>query len=343
MKRIMFMLIGILLISSLGFTAEVTKVGTTSAGFLSINVGAQAVSMGGAYVALAEDATAMYWNPSGIARIENFTTLFHHTRWLADINLSYLGVVLPVPSIGSFGVNITSLTMDDMERTTIANPEGTGENFSVGSYAVGVCFARNLTDRFAIGFNMKYIQEKIYHSTANSVAFDVGTIFNTQLYGLKIGMSITNYGPKMQMQGQDMLTQVDIDPSAAGNNENTNAYLKTDGIDIPMLFRVGVAMDLLKGRGNSNLVLAVDALNPNNNTESINVGGQYQYNLPGTGRFFLRGGYHGIFMDESEYGMTLGGGIHLLLSGNHVLKFDYAYSDIGVLGNTSSFTVGMSF
>lgn len=338
MKRTMFVLIGIMLFSSLGFTGEVTKVGTTAAGFLNIDVGAQAISMGGAYVAVAEDVTAMYWNPSGIARIENFSVLFHHTTWIADIGLNYVGVVLPVGNIGSFGVNITSLTMDDMERTTIANPEGTGEKFNAGSYAMGLCFARNLTDRFSIGFNVKYINEQIYHSSASTVAFDVGTIFNTQFNGLKIGMSITNYGPKLKLQGQDLLTQVDIDPSIAGNNENMNSYLKTDGFDLPLLFRVGVAIDVLKGRENSNLILAIDALHPNNDKESINIGAEYVLR----NRFFLRGGYNTLFAKDSESGISLGGGLAFKLY-NSSLVFDYAYQNFGILNDVQTFTVGLSF
>jgi hypothetical protein len=334
----MFVLIGIMLFSSLGFTGEVTKVGTTAAGFLNIDVGAQAISMGGAYVAVAEDATAMYWNPSGIARIENFSVLFHHTTWIADIGLNYMGVVLPVGNIGSFGVNITSLTMDDMERTTIANPEGTGEKFNAGSYAMGLCFARNLTDRFSIGFNVKYINEQIYHSSASTVAFDVGTIFNTQFNGLKIGMSITNYGPKLKLQGQDLLTQVDIDPSIAGNNENMNSYLKTDGFDLPLLFRVGVAIDVLKGRENSNLILAIDALHPNNDKESINIGAEYVLG----NRFFLRSGYNTLFAKDSESGISLGGGFAFKLY-NSSLVFDYAYQNLGILNDVQTFTVGLSF
>ena len=339
MKRTLLVLIGILLFSSLAFTDKVTKVGTTAAGFLSINVGAQAVSMGGAYVAVAEDATAMYWNPSGIASIENFTAIFHHTKWIADVSHNYIGVVTPpLGGIGSFGVNITSLTMDDMERTTVSNPEGTGEYFSAGSYAIGLCFARKLTDRFSIGFNVKYLNETIYNCSAQGVAFDVGTLFTTQFNGLNIGMSISNYGTKMKMTGQDLLTQVDIDPLTSGNNENINANLKTDGFDLPLLFRVGVSMDVLKGMGNSNLIMAVDALHPNNDLESVNIGAEYILNS----MYFIRGGYNSLFARDSQTGLTLGVGIRYSLP-NIDLLLDYAYQNFGILNNVQMFTLGIGF
>jgi len=338
MKKIMVVLIGILLFSSLGLSDEVSKVGTTAAGFLSIDVGAQAVSMGGAYVAVAEDVTAMYWNPSGIARAENFKALFHHTQWIADISLNYMGVVAPLPGIGTFGVNITSLTMDDMERTTLNDPEGTGETFSAGSYAIGLCFAKNLTNRFSIGFNVKYLHENIYNCNASGMAFDIGTLFNTQFSGLKIGMSISNYGPKMRMSGQDLLTQVDIDPMVSGNNYNINANLQTDGYDLPLMFRVGVSMDVLKGMGHSNLILAVDALHPNNDVESVNIGAEYIF----SDMFFIRGGYNSLFAKDAESGLTFGGGLKYSLT-NSNLVFDYAYQDFGLLNNVQMFTVGIGF
>jgi hypothetical protein len=338
MKRITGLFIAAMLLSSWGWTDEVTKVGTTAAGFLSIDVGAQAVSMGGAYVSVAEDATAMYWNPSGIAQAGQFEALFQHTRWIADVSINYLGVVIPVQGLGSFGVNITALSMDEMERTTISNPEGTGETFTAGSTAMGLCFARSLTDRFSIGFNVKYISENIYHSSARGVAFDVGTLFTTQFNGLKIGMSISNYGPKMKMAGKDMLAQVDIDPMLAGNNENLNAYLKTDGYDLPLMFRVGVSMDVLKGLANSNLILAVDALHPNNDVESINIGAEYVLNQ----LIFLRGGYNTLFAKDSETGLSFGGGLKYKLGGP-TLAIDYAYRDFGILNQVQMFTLGVRF
>ncbi|MBN1482410.1 PorV/PorQ family protein, partial [candidate division KSB1 bacterium] len=211
MKKLFMVLFAVLLTSSF-LSAEVTKVGTTALGFLKIDVGSRAAGMGGAYVSITDDATAMFWNPSGIAATEKMQAVFHHSNWIADINLNYVAAVIPVARLGNIGLNATALSMDDMERTTIDNPEGTGEMFSAGSYAFGLAFARNLTDRFAIGFNVKYLNESIYHSSAQGIAFDIGTMFTTQFNGLRIGMSITNYGPKVQMSGRDMLTQVDIDP-----------------------------------------------------------------------------------------------------------------------------------
>lgn len=318
---------------------EVSKAGTTAAGFLNVGVGARAVGMGGAFVALANDATTMYWNPAGISLFTQPMATFSHTRWIADINFNYTGFALPLDQFGTIGINATFLSTDPMERTTVYSPTGTGEMFDVGSYAFAFSYAASLTDRFSIGFNAKYIQEKIYHSTASGAAFDIGTLYITRLNGMKIGMSISNYGTKMQMAGQDLLVQTDVDKSVSGNNPNINAHLATDKSDLPLMFRVGVSMDVLKGRSDSNLNVSVDALHPNDDVESLNLGAEYVYR----NMFALRGGYRSLFARDSEEGLALGAGLMYKLGGSMELKLDYAFQDFGVLNDIQMFTFALAF
>jgi len=327
-----------LVVSVSAYGSGVTKVGTTAAGFLNIDVGAKAVGMGGAYVAVSEDAGSMYWNPSGVARLGGAEAFFCNTRWIADVQFNYAGFAVPLGNLGTVGANAAFLSMDDMERTTIDYPDGTGETFGAGSYAMGLCYARNLTDRFSIGFNLKYINESIYHCSSQGMALDVGTLFDTNFSGLKIGMSISNFGTKMKMDGRDLLVQKDIDELVSGNNSAINAVLKTDEYDLPLMFRVGVSMDVLKGMGNSHLILAVDALHPNNDVEYVNVGCEYRFgNL-----FSLRGGYRSLFAQDAEAGVTFGGGVSTRIAGLPMVRIDYGYMDFGILKNVQMFTLGLS-
>ena len=205
MRKFILFLLALLLISYSQIIAQgVTKKGTTAAAFLGIDVGPRAVAMGSSFVSVANDVTAMYWNPAGISQIDNFNATFSNTKWIADLSFNFAGLVFPLEGIGNFGLNATFLTMDQMERTTIENPDGTGEMFDAGSYAFGLSFARNLTDQFAIGFNVKYINERLYHVSADGFAVDVGAMFDTGLEGLTLGMSISNYGTKMQLDGRDL-------------------------------------------------------------------------------------------------------------------------------------------
>lgn len=316
---------------------DVTKVGTTAAPFLTISVGARAIGMGGAFAAVANDASTMFWNVSGIAQLHQPSIIFNHSEWLADINFDYAGVVAPLSNLGTIGLSITSLNMSDFEQTTELQPYGTGVKFSAGSIAFGLSFARKLTDKFMIGFTGKYIREYIWNSESTGIALDVGTLFTTPFNGLRIGLSITNFGTKMQMTGDDLLVQVDIDPTISGNNDRINAILETNKFDLPLLFRFGLSMDVLQTE-NNRIILAADALHPNDNAESVNLGGEYQFkNL-----ISLRAGYRSLFLPDSEEGFTVGGGINYGLSG-FGFKLDYAYEDFGRLDNIQKFTVQLLF
>jgi hypothetical protein len=336
MRTLLFIILGILLIVQISVYAQVTKTGTTAAGFLGIDMGPRGTAMGGAYVSVANDVSAMYWNPAGIARINGFEASFTNTKWIADLSLNFAGAVLPLGDVGNIGINATFLTMDQIERTTISQPEGTGELFDVGSYAFGLSYARNLTNQFSIGVNAKYIDERLYHSSATGFALDVGALFDTKFYGLMLGMSISNYGTKLQLDGRDMDVQHDIDASVSGNNPNINSRLMTDPYDLPLLFRVGVSMDVLKGAANSNLIISVDALHPSDDVESINIGGEYVFEEI----LYLRAGYKGLFAKDSEYGWNYGGGIRYSIGGT-TIHFDYSYIDFGILKSAHMFNIGL--
>ncbi len=325
-----------LLIPSLE-AGEVTKVGTTAAPFLTISVGARALGMGGAFVGVANDASALFWNVAGIARLQRPSIIFNHSQWLADINFDFAGLVAPLGSAGTIGASFTSLNTPDMEQTTELNPEGTGVRFSVGSFAFSLSYARKLTDRFFIGFTGKFVRETIFNSHATGVALDVGTLFQTPLSGLTLGMSISNFGTKMNMSGDDLLIQVDPDPTISGNNETINALFQTDDFDMPLLFRVGIAYELVKNETHR-VLLAVDALHPNDNDESLNLGGEYRFQ----DSMSLRAGYRALFLQDSEEGFTLGAGLNSQL-GSLRFRLDYAYEDFGRLNNVQKFTILLGF
>ena len=198
-------------------TGSVSNVGTTAASFLDIGVGARSISMGGAFVALADDPTALYWNPAGTVNIDKPTAHFFHSPWLADIRFNHSALVMPFGSSGTFSFFITSVTMDEMKVRTIKIPEGTGEYFSVSNVALAGSYARRLTDRFSFGLNVKYIQEKIWHMNAGGLAVDLGSLFITKNSGLRIGMSISNFGGKMSMAGYDTEVDYDVDETMYGN------------------------------------------------------------------------------------------------------------------------------
>jgi len=255
-----------------------------------------------------------------------------------DTNFNWAGTVLSFGA-NAVGISLTSLDFGDEPVTTVFEPDGTGERFSAQDIAIGVSYARNLTDRFTIGGTVKYISQEIFNETATGVAADVGLLFTTQFRDIQLGVSFSNLGSDLQLDGKDLLQRVDLDPNAIGNNETIVALLKTDNFQLPVIFRVGISGDLLRFGEHAKLLFSAESTQPNDNSGVVNVGGEFAlYNM-----FFVRAGYQSLFRDNAQEGFTFGGGLILNVQESTSLIFDYAYADFGLLDNVQLFSVGVTF
>ncbi len=317
--------------------SSLTKTGTTSAQFLKIGIGARAIGMGGAFGSVADDISSIYWNPAGLGKISGGgEAVFNYVDWIMDIKYSFAAFALNLGNFGTIGMQISSLTMGEMEVRTVEMPDGTGERFKAGGLMMGVSYARQLTDRFLIGFNAKYVREYIWHEVAQGFALDFGTLYITPfLNGMRIGASMSNYGTKMQLSGRDLIIIYTV---GGGTGNNINAFIQTDKFEMPLIFRVGLSNDFVK-TSSQRLTLAVDAVHPNDNTEYLNLGAEYSFR----DFFFLRGGYKSLFEKGGEQRYTLGAGIKYSISKGLAFAVDYAYLDFGRLKNVQYITVIIKF
>ena len=326
------------------------RVGTTAANFLEMGIGSAGCAMGEAYVSATRDLSSVYWNPAGLSYMSMNEVQFAYQPWIDGINLSFAGAAILLPQYGTFALSYAGMNFGRTEVTTLQMQEGTGETYSAMEMTVSLSYARKLAEWFGFGSSIKYIRSGIWHMSASAAALDLGVMVNTTFFspdgnrenGLSIGMSISNYGTRMKYDGMDLLQPVDISPDESGNFKDVEGQYRLQSWELPLIFRVGVSLIALKD-SHSKLTLAADALHPNNNSESLNVGGEYQLALQGANQFFLRAGYRGLYLDSSEYGWTFGGGIQLALLNNRKIKLDYAYKTTGLLGNFSMFTVGATF
>ncbi len=125
---------------------NVSRRGTTAAPFLTIGVGARGTALGGAFTATVDDATALYWNPAGLAQMTSSEAVTAHSEWLADVNHDFVGVAVPLAG-GVFGASVTLLGVPEMVVRTELNQQGTGETFDAADLAIGVSYGRAITDR----------------------------------------------------------------------------------------------------------------------------------------------------------------------------------------------------
>lgn len=343
-------LILMLFSTTLIFAQSPIRVGTTSAEFLDIGYGAAACAMGDAYVSIANDVSAVYWNPAGLAYMNQNEVMFNYQPWLVDINTFFSAAAVVVPNYGTLAIGLIGANYGEMNVTTVEMQQGTGETFFASDYAFSFSYGRNLATWFGFGATAKYIRSSIWHSSASAIAVDLGVLIQTPFFsttgseknGLKIGMSLTNYGSKMKYDGIDLLRSVDISPEEAGNYKDSKVNFVADEWDIPMIFRVGISFQPVV-TSNHQLSISTDALHVNNNNETINIGTEYTLSAPGVGKFFLRGGYRALFMEHSEFGPTFGIGILKQFFGNSGIRFDYTYRDVGILGNINTFGFNIMF
>ena len=311
------------------------KVGTTAAPFLKIGVGARAIALGGNFTALANDVTALYWNPAGITHLSSAAFSATHTNWFAGITHDAVQLAAPLGENAALGVDFIYLSSGDIEQTTFEEQDGNGIYYNVTDLALGLTYSRRLTDRFSVGIKAKYIRQTIFNEEATTVAFDFGTIYQTDFYGLRIGMNMANFGGSMTMTGDDLLV-LNNDPVTG---DPVETHLKTESWPLPIVFRLGLAIDLMGGTETllpseyHRLTLAVDGVHPNDNNETVGAGLEYMWN----DFLALRLGYQ---HNRDVQDFSFGGGLQFRLSG---IRFtvDYAYAAFGDLDTVQRFSAGM--
>ena len=319
-------------------SSSISKTGTTVAQFLKIGVSARSIGMGGAFVAVADDISAAFVNPAGLATAGGYQVLFTHTDWLVDTDYEFGAVSLDLREMGTIAVMVSAFNSGDMEVRTIESPDGTGELFSTNDFLIGLSYARNLTDNFSIGFTGKYISQSLWHMDASSFALDVGLLFKTPFWGVNFGASISNFGSKMQLQGRDGKFAYDPDNRNVGTVDIVNAQYEMLSYSLPLYFQVGLAKNLIDN-DTHRFTIAVDAVTPNDNYEAINSGFEYGWK----DMLFIRGGYKSLLQDDTEEGLTAGFGLNIRLAGTTKLQLDYAYADFGRFERVDRFSLSMKF
>lgn len=274
---------------------EFEKVATVGAQFLKLPIGARGAAMGGAFTAVADDASCVWWNVGALARLQGDMLAVHHTPWFADINLSQITYVTHFGALpGTVAAHARALYMPEDDVRTVSRPDGEGTTFDAGDISLGVSYSRSLTDKFSTGVGMNFVQSTLATYSASAVTFDFGTLYDTGYRNVTIGMQIQNIGSQM-------------------------TFIE-EAVKVPTLFRVGMASRLLDRRGHR-MLLAGEFSHPPDNAERANVGVEYSFQS----LLFLRGGWYYRF-DLERYsagvGLRIPGGLA------RESRVDYAYTEI---------------
>jgi len=335
MKTIQTLVVTIVVIVLLSgdINAQYSNLGSSGAQFLEIPVGARAAGLGGAYMGLADDVNSVFWNPAGITKIRGTAASFSYMNWFDLFDHNSAAISFDLDDIGSIAVHTRIFSMEKVEITTEQDPNGTGRFFDAQDVAIGVTYARNLSEQFSVGITAKYVGLRIWNETASGIAFDVGTQYKLDFSNMVIAMSMSNFGADMQFDGEDLNITYDKDDDLP-KNRLTPARYSTEEFPLPLSFQVGIAFDLFKTEYVS-MKGAIDAVHPNDNNERVNLGGELNF----FDRVFLRGGYRYNYDDE---GITFGAGANVPLETTW-LQFDYGYSVYDILPSVHRITMGIKF
>jgi hypothetical protein len=324
----------ILLISLLVFVfsfsaVAATKVAQTGCGFLDVSAGARAVGMGEAFTVLGQDATALFYNPSGIGKIDGkFDLSIGGTQWISEIQYLYMAAVYDADVWGNFGFSVIYPDYGDIYGTKVVEG-GTGFEetgmLDVSAFCAGIAYAREFTDKFTIGGQVKYVAqnlgsnlfEEIGEETVDTVSrenkistlsYDFGLLFYPGFKSFAFGMSVRNFSPRVTYE--------------------------RIGFELPLTFALGVGMDILDLFGeypDYSLNIGLEGLHPRDWDEQYHVGGEFSYK----GMLFLRAGYKFNYYLED-----LNAGLGISVAG---VKIDYSYSRVKLYDFVNRVSAGFTF
>lgn len=331
----------IIVISLLGFlfntgiAQDNQKLAQSGFQFLSVVSDARAAALAEAMTALEIGSSALFFNPAGMADMPNFIDATASiNQWIADIRHSTFSLAIN-PFDGDYGVLGFSLQYVDYgdfygTRVNAASPQGYDDTgiFSLNALAIGVGYAKQLTDRFSIGGQIRWVHQDLGESiiakntftdttgarfadAANvsnelsPLVFDFGTQFRTGLKSLVFGMSIRNFSAEYK-------------------------YAE-EGIQAPLVFTLGISMNVLdfieELPFDQSLYISVDASHHRDHPEQVKVGLDYKVMKV----LSLRGGYTSSTFEQG--GFSFGVGIS-----QFGFEFDYSYTPFGVFDKVQRLT-----
>lgn len=299
MKRTVVLAAVLLALPAIAQAEFFEKVGTFGGQYLQIGTTPRAAGMGAAFTAVADDASAVFWNPGGLVNVRGSEVLLSHVKWPADIKLTSAVLAFSPRQIpGTFALSARSLWLDPMLVRTAYQPEGNGTTFDAGSTAFGLSYARFFTDKFSSGFTLNYLHMGLAETAVNSASFDFGMMYRIGVRGLKLGMVIQNLGGK-----------VTFDQLPA---------------KLPTTFKVGASFNALSF-ANQQLLASLEFSRPADAGERANFGLEYNIN----NLFYGRAGYN---LNYDSDAAAFGFGVAINTGKTSRAKLDYAATDMRALG-----------
>lgn len=277
--------------------------GTDAVPFLKVDTGARSAGMGGAFAAVADDASAVFHNPAGLALADRKEVMVSHAEWLEGIRNESLSYVQPAGAAWSLGAGAAMLFSGDIKRYDRAGAAAGNFTESEGFVSLGAALA--LGENFSAGAALKKIFQKLDKESASAYAADAGLLYHDE----------------------------DLRLAFVAQNAGSGLTLYREKFDLPAGYKAAAARRVL---GSSWLTVQVTQ-RPIGGF-SASAGAEYRLVLRGDNSVFARAGYASGPGSDAGSGLALGLGL-----GNSTLKLDYAFTPFGELGNIHRLSLSARF
>lgn len=285
--------------------------GTTTADFLNLPVGARAAGMGGAYSAIAEEASAVYWNPAGLVQIPKLSAVFMRAQYVEDISYQYAAYAhrLSYDSVVAGSILMTdigSITRTDVSGNNLGAFTPRDQVVTL-SYSKAVLEFSDKDIDVSVGVSAKYIKSKIVES-AHSYAGDIGIMtYNFGDIPYRLAVTATNMGGGLSYADESN--------------------------PLPLTLKLGGALNPFR-----NMLVAADVVFPKQNRPNLLFGAELATAPNELTRLCVRGGLNAQQMRDGLTGFTMGLGATL-----HFFSLDYAFVPMGELGTTHRISLTFDF
>ena len=307
------------------------RAGISAFQFLKIGAGARGAALGETFVAIANDASALYWNPAGLTQFSANEAIAAHTWYVVDLKHEFFAGAYHLSPSDAVGFSVISLHTADMPVTTETQPFGTGNFFSYGDVALGLTFAKKMTDQFSFGVTLRYVEETLDVLKMRGVVADIGTYYWTGIGSSRFAVVVSNFG-------------ADVAPSGQATEFSGEQVSSFQSFSPPTQFKIGFAMEPFQTE-NSHVTTSLELNHPNDNAENVHLGIEYQWEQ----WLWLRTGVKRTIGerlfgrdDASSNDVTFGLGVATPVASNRV-NVDYAFANYNALGGVHRVSLGFSF
>jgi outer membrane protein OmpA-like peptidoglycan-associated protein len=246
MKRILTIIAVVLTLQSFGGNPD--RIGESGASQLLINGWARSTGLWDTYTSRVMGIEAMGLNVAGLAHVQKMEAAFSQTLWFqgSETSVSQAGFATKLGADNVIGINLFSLNVGDIQRTTVNNPEGAGlGTFRPRFLNLGVSFARKFSNRIYGGATIKIINESIENVSATGVALDAGLQY---LLGkkeeLRFGVGIRNIGTPMKYNGDGFSFRGD---APSGEDYQLTLSQNSNKFELPIQLNIGITYDIWMG------------------------------------------------------------------------------------------------